>query len=417
MPGNTTSHSTQSHPKLDPLSPNIVCTGCSLLCNDIRWRSGDSSFAFPVECRKGRAHLSDTARSSGGASDVPGDGESYHRDLAYLAGRLASADLPLICGLADQPDEAIEKALELARLVSAAIDWTGGFEPAAWHFALQQEGRVSCSVAEMQNHADLIVVWNADPVTTHPRLLEGVTADVIFIGVAENATSARARQFSICSRASQIAALREIRETIGGTSVPARAATGDLAAGLLDSLRNAAYPVIILDDGFAEQLGNVGVVSLNRLVHELNQVGECRLLHVSRQTNRRGAEHCFLSLTGSPFGVVFREGSPLFRGRDAAAEVLIRRKETDFVLAVSDSLEPDLDEALRTGGIPFATIGQLSGGSSLHIPAGRWGLESGGAGLACDGSSRSAQATSDKRTGGSADVLCDLIQKVLDRGT
>lgn len=337
----------------------------------------------------------------------------YQRDVRRLAVELVKADFPLICGLADQPVETLELSIELAGLVSAAIDWSGGFEPSAWHFAIQQAGQVSCSVAEMQHRADLVVVWNADPVTTHPRLLAGFTGDLTFVGTAENETSARSGKSNIMSRSRQIDALRQMRGAVVATAGPARSFEREPEGSLLEALEKAAYPVIVIDDRFAEELGNVGVLSLSNLVHDLNQRGECRLLHLSRQINRRGAENCFLSMTGAPFGVLFREGNPLFRGRDASADVILRRKEADFVLVISHSLEADLHQAIQAAEVPVATIGQSLPGSSIHIPAGRWGIETGGAGLACDGSYRKAIALNgDGDAGGSARVLRDLIQWV-----
>ncbi len=402
-----------SQSKPESATQNFVCTGCSLLCDDIRWSQADSSFEFPVDCGKGREHLRQQSGSPRGKVSGVVDRDAYQRDVRRIAVELVKADFPLICGLVDQPVETLELSIELAGLVSAAIDWSGGFEPSAWHFAMQQAGRVSCSVAEMQHRADLVVVWNADPVTTHPRLLAGFIGDLTFVGTAENATSTRSGKSNIMSRSRQIDALRQMREAVIANAGRARTFEREPEGGLLESLEKAAYPVIVIDDRFAEELGNVGVLSLSNLVHDLNQRGECRLLHLSRQINRRGAENCFLSMTGAPFGVLFREGNPLFRGRDASADVILRRKEADFVLVVSHSLEPDLHQAIQAAGVPVATIGQSMPGSSIHIPAGRWGIETGGGGLACDGSYRKANALNgDGDAGGSAQVLRDLIQGV-----
>ena len=36
--------------------------------------------------------------------------------------------------------------------------------------ALQSVGEVTCTLGEIKNRADLIVVWRADPLESHPRL-------------------------------------------------------------------------------------------------------------------------------------------------------------------------------------------------------------------------------------------------------
>ena len=38
--------------------------------------------------------------------------------------------------------------------------------------ALQQVGESTCTLGEVRNRADLVIVWGSDPVVTHPRHLE-----------------------------------------------------------------------------------------------------------------------------------------------------------------------------------------------------------------------------------------------------
>ncbi len=141
---------------------SVVCTGCSLLCDDIR-RIVQPGESFRLEnlCYRGRdyyARLLDQKRE-GAVPQIDGIPVSIEQAIEAMVSQLVRSRFPLICGLSDQSTECQLAAIRLARQSGAAIDWTSSHSPVAWHQALQVTGRVSCSLGELQELADLVVVW------------------------------------------------------------------------------------------------------------------------------------------------------------------------------------------------------------------------------------------------------------------
>ena len=147
---------------------DAVCTACSCLCDDIELdvianRIIDARHA----CALGEASFVGQDREERLACMVDGHAASWDEAIERAARILAEARYPLIFGLAATASEAQRVAVSLADRVGACLDVGTGTE--AIH-ALQHVGEVTCTLGEIKNRADLIVVWGADPLESHPRL-------------------------------------------------------------------------------------------------------------------------------------------------------------------------------------------------------------------------------------------------------
>ena len=60
--------------------------------------------------------------------------------------------------------------MSLAEAVGACVDAASVEGGGAAILALQAVGEVTCTLGEIKNRADLIIVWRADPIESHPRL-------------------------------------------------------------------------------------------------------------------------------------------------------------------------------------------------------------------------------------------------------
>ncbi len=367
----------------------FVCTGCSLLCDDVQVR-GNENPEFENLCTRGLAYCRNWHRQtqSGAGPTVGGQSASLDRAIEAAVETLVPARFPLVCGLADQSTETQMAAIRLAQTVDAAIDWTSSFSPLAWHHAMQVTGQVTCSLGELQELADHVIVWAADPLTTHPRLLERYPGRITIIDDRETATSRSTGQFLNWSRPNQQAAIRFLREQLAGPD-PDPALLPDQHrlemqefAGQLQASR---YPVFVVDEQFASRLGNVGVTGMAQLVRSMNEVNRCRLLQLVTECNAVGAAETATAMTAAPFGVLFRGGRPMFRGRSMTTQAMLENGTADLVILVAhfDDNHPISRQVLESG-IPAIRIGPSGGAGEITIPARRWGIDAGGSGCRTD---------------------------------
>ena len=80
--------------------------------------------------------------------------------------------MPLVYGLGQTTCEAQRTAVALAEAIGAVIDPAGPLLDGASGLAYQALGASTATLGDVRDRADVVVVWRADPVATHPRLLE-----------------------------------------------------------------------------------------------------------------------------------------------------------------------------------------------------------------------------------------------------
>ena len=82
---------------------------------------------------------------------------------------LREARAPLVYGLGGTSCEAQRRAVALAEAAGAVIDVGAAATTAI--------GSSTATFGEIRDRAELVVLWRADPVVTHPRLLERLRLD------------------------------------------------------------------------------------------------------------------------------------------------------------------------------------------------------------------------------------------------
>lgn len=268
--------------------------------------------------------------------------ESINEACRRAAERLHQARLPLICGLTDQFVETQQVAVDLARLASAAIDWTRGNSPIAIHAALQQTGMVTCTFGEVRDRADLVVVWSSDIAPSHPDFVEQVAKSFVAVGPESKTTQQSTRHFDWNPR-DQVAALRWLRlQAQGDVDAQAKGAAasenfGNEVAEFHTMINEATRPVIVFDESLAGQIGDAGILSLFRWIRAQNDQNLCRVVHLTEGINTTGIHSTLSAMTGFPFGVCFRDGLASFRGREFSVSQLIENRLTDLLMLVGNA--------------------------------------------------------------------------------
>ena len=139
--------------------------------------------------------------------------------------------------------------------------------------ALQSVGEVTCTLGEIKNRADLIVVWRADPLESHPRLFSRyalsrpgassrraerpLSASIVDVRETETVREA-ADQFIAIRAGGEFEALWILRALATGspsmrrTSSPQTGRPLETWRGLMDRMKAARYGVCLLRHGRRE---------------------------------------------------------------------------------------------------------------------------------------------------------------------
>ena len=252
-----------------------TCAGCGCLCDDIELTAdgpvrtcplGDAWFA--LEDRPPVARVDGREVSLGEAADA-------------AAAILREARAPLVYGLAGTSCEAQRRAVALAEAAGAVIDV--GASPNAF-------GWSTATFGEIRDRAELVVFWRADPVVTHPRLLERLRIDpgaMIVVDSQQTATTDVAGVFVEVE--DDFEALWALR---GGKG------------GLVERLRAARHVAFIHGP-----LDELTTLALHSLVRDLARDRHAVTLGL-RAGNARGAEDVLTWQTGFAGPVDFARGFP-----------------------------------------------------------------------------------------------------------
>jgi formylmethanofuran dehydrogenase subunit B len=265
----------------------MTCAGCGCICDDGRTCAlGDAWFALGERPPLAR---------------IEGREASLDEAVDAAAAILRRARAPLVYGLGGTSIEAQRRAVALAEAIGAVVD------AGASAGAFQAVGSSTATFAEIRDRAELVVVWRADPVITHPRLLERLRVKSLV--VVDSTRTATAEQGEFVEVRDDFEALWELR---AGTTPLAKR---------LRAARHLAFIHGALDE--------LTALALFELVRDLARDRHAVTLGL-RAGNARGAEDVLVWQTGFPGPVSFARGYP----REAHGY------EADAVLAVAAGPPP-----------------------------------------------------------------------------
>ncbi len=351
---------------------DVVCTSCPCLCDDIALEiEGERIVEAPNACPLGRDRFLGYRPRSGPACLIEGQPAALEEGFERAARILTKAGNPLIFGLGDTTTEAQRAAVSLADWIGAGIDAAGG--AGSTMDALQSVGEVTCTLGEIKNRADLIVVWRADPLATHPRLFEryaldpagtfipGGRRDRYCVIVDEQETESvreAADEFIAMRGSAELAAIWILRALAKGVAVDAEAVESETGIGLdvwrrlCDRMKAARYGAWFYGvRGEATRSDHRIAQGIHSLVRELNETTRfvCQPLAVGGG-NAVGARQVLAWHTGYPGPVSLAHGYPRHGHGEFAADDVLGRQEADAVLIVSgdpiSTLAPSARERL-----------------------------------------------------------------------
>jgi formylmethanofuran dehydrogenase subunit B len=392
----------------------VVCVACGCLCDDlVLTTNGDRILAIEPRCERAEAWFLEVRPDESNLALALIDGR--RATLAEAATRsaelLAVARAPQILGLGGSTNQAVAAAVQLADLIGAVVDPASG--PAvARNVALARTGRVSATLGEVKNRADVVVFWGADPVRTHPRHWERYSVlpagrfvpqgrtgrTVIVVDDRRTATAEQADHFVEIDRTREFEAFWTLRALVKGLDVDpdrVRRNTGlalEHLRRLAGLLRAARYGALFhAPPGDSATLPETAAVTeaANGLVRELNRHTRFVILGIGEPGNPSGAQAVLAWQTGFPASVDLAAGFPESLPGVTSAADRLKRGEADVALVVGAAGRALLDEAPgRPAAIvigPPATSGATSQEVAVLCHAAIPGLEEAGTVMRADG--------------------------------
>ena len=334
---------------------SATCGGCGLVCDDIT-AVVDEGGALRVDrtCALGDAWFAERAGVVPPLARIDGREAELDAALDEAAAILADARMPLVYGLGETTCEAQRAAVALAEMIGAVIDPAGPLLDGASGLAFQARGASTATLGDVRDRADVVVVWRADPVTTHPRLLErlrlpGANRELIVVDEQRTATAAEADTFIELPADRDVEALWTLRALVRDAPVASEPPLDDLAARLRGG-RSAAVLHHIR--------GQVEALGLHALVRDLCAVTHAVAVTLRREGNAAGAEDVLAWQTGYPSAVSFAGGFPRSNPGELSAAAVLARGDADAALIVGSDPLAHLpqDAADRLRAIPFVSV-------------------------------------------------------------
>ncbi|QEH37334.1 Formyltransferase/hydrolase complex Fhc subunit B [Aquisphaera giovannonii] len=316
----------------------VTCLACGCLCDDLVVAFDGSGRLASVRkaCPIGEAWFLENASRADeeGWATALIDGEPADpvEAVARAGALLAGSRSPVVLGLDRSTNETVAAAVGLADRIGAYVEVGDGASSTPRILAFQRAGRVSATLGEVRARADVVVLWRADPVATHPRHLERYSAEprgrfvpegragrtVIVVDTGRTATAGRAdatlaidedREFEV------LWTLRALVRDAGLGDDRIRAATGcepESLRALAARLRAARYGAFFLGEvaGPSPARAAARIEAANLLVRDLREHTRFVLLGMGTPGNRTGAESVLARQTGFPTCVDLGAGHP-----------------------------------------------------------------------------------------------------------
>lgn len=382
---NARSGSAESHVESD-----VVCVHCPCLCDDIELHvEGGRIIEAKHACAIGRERFLAIGPEEGPDSQIDGRPASFEQAVERAASILASARSPVVLGLGGATCEAQRAAVALADRLGACIDASNIGGESSSTPALQAVGEVTCTLGEIRNRADLVVVWGADPVVSHPGLFERHVLEptglfvptgrsgryCIVVDDAETeSVQTGADEWIALRPGAHFEALWSLRAVLKGAHLDPEAierSTGIALSRwceLVDRMKAARYGVLIYGSrGLAGSGGPSVAHAAHAFVRELNAHTRFVVLPLDGCGNEHGAGQVLAWQTGYPGAVSLASGFPRYGPAEFTANTLLARGEVDAALVVSGNPSELLNDRARAGlaRIPLMVLGSQGDDSGL----------------------------------------------------
>jgi formylmethanofuran dehydrogenase subunit B len=265
-------------------------------------------------------------------------------------------------------------------------------------------GKVSCTLGEVKNRADLIIYWGGNPAECHPRHFTKYTLTqkgrfvpkgrkdrtMVLVDIRETPSAKAADIFLQVRPTKDFEVVTALRALVKGQPVDtaAVAETGltlEQLQDLAQRMKSARFGVLFFGMGLSMTRGKyMNSAAVLTLAAELNAYTKFVTMPMRGHGNVTGSDMVMRWTTGYPFGVNLSRGYPRFNPGEFTAVDLLIRGETDAVLVVgadpgATMPQPAIDHMARVPTIVLdPKVTHTSHLARVHITTATTGISASG---------------------------------------
>lgn len=372
------------------IESDMVCVHCPSLCDDIELHvQGGRITESRNACAAGRERFLAVGPEDDPSCLIDGHPASFEQAVERAVSILAAARSPIVLGLSGATCEAQRAAVALADRLGACIDAPGACKASPSTAALQAVGEVTCTLGEIRNRADVVVVWGADPAVSHPRLFERHVLEppglfvpagrssrycIVVDDTETESVQTAADEWIALRPGAHFEALWSLRAILRGADIDPEGVERSTGVplgrwhALVDRMKTARYGVLLYGPDRSNNPGDPSVaLAAHTFVRELNAHTRFVVLPLGGRGNDHGAGQVLAWQTGYPGAINLAGGFPRYGPGEFTAGTLLARGEADAALVVSGNPNECLDDPARAGlaRIPLIVLGPDGGESGL----------------------------------------------------
>lgn len=314
-----------------------VCTGCSLLCDDIIVKS-DGIYIDEVigACIKGKEKFDQTISHNRVLSPMIRQNNtfqkvSWDKAMQKTLDLIRNSKKPLLYGFSNSSCEAQLKGYELAKLINGFIDSNSSICHGKVLNEAIKTGLTLTTITEIINKADLIILWGSNAAESIPRLLNKVLfsrgkfrmtgREIKTLIIIDPVKTASFNTMGVRDVALRITPGKDLdlikvlkEECCAADIIPSQGVAGldsDDIKRLLQHLSGTEYGVIFVGQGILTPQKNSNLITeLLELVQMINQKqerGRISLIMMGGHFNMVGFDQVGLSMYGKNGALQFRE--------------------------------------------------------------------------------------------------------------
>jgi formylmethanofuran dehydrogenase subunit B len=265
-------------------------------------------------------------------------------------------------------------------------------------------GKVSCTLGEVKNRADLIIYWGGNPAECHPRHFTKYTLTqkgkfvpngrkgrtMVLVDIRETPSAKAADIFLQIRPARDFEVLTILRALVKGQKVdPALVVETGLTLeqlqDLADRMKGARFGVLFFGMGVSMTRGkHMNSAAILTLAAELNAFTKFVAMPMRGHGNVTGGDVIMRWSTGYPFGVNLARGFPRFNPGEFSTIDLLVRGDTDAALVLgadpgATMPQPAIDHLARIPTIVLdPKVTHTSRLAKVHITTAVTGVSAGG---------------------------------------
>ena len=378
----------------------VVCTGCSLLCEDIELALMTGAISQVKNlCRKGHGHFQAlfTERTM---PKIDGQEVSVDQAIKKAADILRNAKHPLLYGWSNSTLEAQRVGIDLARKLGATIDDTMSFCQGILMERVLTGKLPTCTLDDVRNFADTSVFWGSDPSNSHPRHLSRFAyyprgekrqksyeeeRTCIVVDVRKSATAKLCSNYFRVPPGGDADFIASVIAVLDG-KIPKygdKKRMIELGTILRKTEYGVIFPGLVLVSSLQDK-----IELFESFVAKLNEITTFKVVPMVEHYNTRGFNQLLLDDTGYINSVSFHSGQVTHGPENSA---IAAAKSCDAALVIgSDPLSSlPFGTAKSLTRVPMIAIDPrrslTTDAAKVVIPSAMYGLEAGGSAIRMDG--------------------------------